>query len=452
MANTIKFNENFPDITKSNEFFERAKKLIPSYTQTLAKGPTQYVDGIAPKYLQRGKGSHVWDVDGNEYIDFTMGVGPLSLGYCYDEVDNAVKKQLEDGITFSLVHPLEVEVAELIHQVVPNAEAVRYSKTGADVTSAAVRVARAFTKRDKVLCCGYHGWHDWYVSVTARNAGIPTAVQELTSTFNYNDINSVKDSIDEDTACVILEPFVFEEPKNNFLKELKEVCQQNGTLLIFDEMWTGFRIALGGAQEYFGVKADLACFSKAVANGMPISILTGRKDAMAHLDDDVFFYSTFGGEALSLAAVKATIKVMKEKNVSAYLIKQGKKLKDGYNNIASKLGMDYTKCSGYECRTIISFDSSAGNPLEIKSLLQQELIRRGILWSSFHNISFSHTDEDVDYTLKVYEEILPLIKDAVDSKDVLSRIKGKPLQPVFRKTSDFNTKPKRKAEVTENKN
>ncbi len=451
MANTIKFNENFPDITKSNQFFERAKKLIPSYTQTLAKGPTQYVDGIAPKYLQRGKGSHVWDVDGNEYIDYTMGVGPLSLGYCYDEVDNAVKKQLEDGITFSLVHPLEVEVAELIHEVVPNAEAVRYSKTGADVTSAAVRVARAFTKRDKVLCCGYHGWHDWYVSVTARNAGIPLAVQELTSTFNYNDINSVKDSIDEDTACVILEPFVFEEPKNNFLKELKEVCQQNGTLLIFDEMWTGFRIALGGAQEYFGVKADLACFSKAVANGMPISILTGRKDVMAHLDDDVFFYSTFGGEALSLAAVKATIKVMKEKNVSAYLLKQGKKLKDGYNSIASKLGMDYTKCGGYECRTIINFDASAGNPLEMKSLLQQELIRRGILWSSFHNISFSHTDEDVNYTLKAYEEILPIIKNAVDSKDVLSRLKGKPLQPVFRKTSGFNTKPKRKAEVAENK-
>jgi glutamate-1-semialdehyde aminotransferase len=450
MANQVKFNENYPDITKSNQLFERIKNLVPSYTQTLAKGPTQYVNGVAPKYLQRGKGSHVWDVDGNEYIDYTMGVGPLSLGYCFDDVDNAIKKQLEDGITFSLVHPLEVEVAELIHEVIPNAEAIRYSKTGADVTSAAVRLARAFTKRDKVLCCGYHGWHDWYVSVTARNAGIPMAVQDLTSTFNYNDIESVKDSIDEDTACVILEPFVFEEPKNNFLKELKKVCEENGTLLIFDEMWTGFRIALGGAQEYFDVKADLACFSKAVANGMPISILTGRKDVMDHLDTDVFFYTTFGGEALSLAAVKATIQTIKEKNVPAYLSKQGKKLKDGYNKIASDLGMDFTNCSGYECRSIINFNPSAGNPLEIKSLLQQELIKKGILWSSFHNMSFSHTDEDIEYTLKAYKEVLPIIKKAVESKNVLSFLKGKPVEPVFRKISNFNTKPKKKEEVTKN--
>jgi glutamate-1-semialdehyde 2,1-aminomutase len=450
MPNQVKFNDNYPDITKSNQLFERIKNLVPSYTQTLAKGPTQYVNGVAPKYLQRGKGSHVWDVDGNEYIDFTMGVGPLSLGYCFDEVDNAIKKQLEDGITFSLVHPLEVEVAELIHVVIPNAEAIRYSKTGADVTSAAVRLARAFTKRDKVLCCGYHGWHDWYVSVTARNAGIPMAVQDLTSTFNYNDIESVKDSIDKDTACVILEPFVFEAPKNNFLKELKKVCEENGTLLIFDEMWTGFRIALGGAQEYFDVKADLACFSKAVANGMPISILTGRKDVMDHLDTDVFFYTTFGGEALSLAAVKATIQIIKERNVPTYLSKQGKKLKDGYNKIASDLGMDFTNCSGYECRSIINFNPSAGNPLEIKSLLQQELIKKGILWSSFHNMSFSHTDEDIEYTLKAYKEVLPIIKKAVESKNVLSFLKGKPVEPVFRKTSNFNTKPKKKEETAKN--
>jgi glutamate-1-semialdehyde 2,1-aminomutase len=207
-------------------------------------------------------------------------------------------------------------------------------------------------------------------------------------------------------------------------------------------MWTGFRIALGGAQEFFDVKPDLACYSKAIANGMPISVLTGRKDVMQLLDKDVFFFTTFGGEALSMAAAMATIDEIKEKNVPEYLSKQGQKLKEGYNKIATELGMDYTKCFGYNCRTIITFDASAGNPLEMKSLVQQEMIKNGILWSGFHNMCFSHTDEDVNYTLKVYEKVLPLLKKAIDNKNVKEYLKGEPVEPVFRKTSNFNIKPK----------
>ena len=444
MANKIEFNKDFPSIKKSDELYQKALELIPSTTQTLAKGPQQNVKGIAPKYLVKGKGSHVWDVDGNEYIDFNMGIGPLSLGYAYDKVDEAIKRQLADGITFSLMHPLEVEVAELLNKVIPNAESIRYSKTGADVTSAAIRVARAYTKRQKVLCCGYHGWHDWYISVTDRNAGIPQVIQDLTFTFNYNDIQSVVDSIDEDTAAVILEPFVFEAPKDNFLQKLRDICTKNGTLLIFDEMWTGFRIAVGGAQEFFNVKADLATFSKAVANGMPIAILAGKKDVMQVLEKDVFFYTTFGGEALSLAAVKATVNEIKEKNVPAYLARQGKKLKDGYNKIAEELDMPYTKCIGYECRSLMTFDASAGNPLEMKSLVQQEMIKRGILWGGFHNMSFSHSDQDVEYALKAYRDVLPILKKTVDEKNVHGYLKGEPVEPVFRKVSNFNTKPKKK--------
>lgn len=444
MPNKVESNKDYPIIKKSDEYYKVALDLIPCTTQTLAKGPQQNVKGVAPKYLQSGKGSHVWDVDGNEYIDYLMGIGPLSLGYAYDKVDNAIKEQLKDGITFSLMHPLEVEVAELIHKVVPNAESIRYSKTGADVTSAAVRLARAFTKRDKVLCCGYHGWHDWYISVTDRNQGIPQSIQDMTYTFNYNDIQSVIDSIDDDIACVILEPYVFEEPKDNFLQKLRDVCTKNGTILIFDEMWSGFRISLGGAQEYFKVNADLACFSKAVANGMPISILTGRKDVMSLLEHDVFFFTTFGGEALSLAAATATINEMIEKDVPAQLAKQGNKLKVGYNKIAEKLGMSYTKCSGFDCRTIITFDASAGNPLEMKSLVQQEMIKRGILWGGFHNLSFSHSDGDIEYTLKTYNEVLPILKKAVDENNVKGSLRGEPVGPVFRKVSNFNMKPKKK--------
>jgi len=444
MPNTVSSNPEYPVITESDKLFKRSEGLIPGYSQTLAKGPTQWIRGVAPKFLKSGKGSHVFDADGNEYIDFNMGIGPIVLGYCYKKVDNAIRRQLEDGITFSMTHPLEVELSEKLREIIPNAESVRFSKTGCDVTTAAVRVSRAFTKREKVLCCGYHGWHDWYIGVTDRNAGIPEAVKDLTYTFSYNDIETLIQSIDSDIACVILEPFVFEEEKNNFLKEVSQVCRKNGTLLIFDEMWTGFRIAAGGAQEYFGVTPDLACYSKAMANGMPLSAITGRRDVMKLFDKDVFFFTTFGGEALSLAASMATIDEITQKNVPAYLSEQGKKLKDGYNKIAGELGMDYTNCAGYNCRTIMTFDAKSGNPLEMKSLVQQEMIKRGVLWCGFHNMCFKHSDDDVDYTLKAYAEVLPILKKAVDENNVRSYLKGEPVEPVFRKTGNFNLKPKQK--------
>lgn len=442
MPNKVAFNEAYPVVTKSDELYDRALPVMTPVTQTLAKGPGQYVNGVAPKYLKRGKGARVWDVDGNEYLDYNMGIGPLSLGYCYPRVDEAIIAQLKDGITFSMMHELEVVLAELIHEIIPNAEAIRISKTGADVTSAAVRVARAYTGRKKVLCCGYHGWHDWYISVTGRNSGIPEEIKTLSATFEYNDIGSVRHALDEDTACVILEPFVFEAPKGNFLQELKDLCEANGALLIFDEMWTGFRIALGGAQEYFNVAPHLACYSKAFANGMPISLLTGKKEIMDLFREEVFFFTTFGGEALSLAAAVATIREMKEKNVAAYLAEKGRRLKEGYNTLAAELGIaHFTRCMGYDCRSLVSFDAAAGNPLELKSFVQQEMIKRGILWSGFHNMSFSHTDADVDYTLAAYREVLGLLKDAVSMQEVGALLKGAPIEPVFRKVGNFNTKP-----------
>lgn len=442
MPNTVSHNEKLPLITESEKLYSRLIDLIPAGTQTLAKGMTQYVKGVAPAFLTKGKGARVWDADGNEYIDYTMGVGPLSLGYCYPRVDEAIRQQLNDGITFSLIHPLELEIAELITQVVPNAEMVRYSKTGADVTSAAVRLARAFTGKNTVLCCGYHGWHDWYIATTDRSRGIPPATFETTYTFNYNDIPSVLAAIDNDTAAIILEPTVFEAPRDNFLQQLREICTERGIILIFDEMWTGFRLALGGAQEYFGVQADLACFSKAVANGMPVAILTGRRDIMQLLDKDVFFFTTFGGEALSLAAIKVTIEEIREKNVPAHLRHIGEILQNGYNALAAELEIPFTRCIGLPCRTMVTFDASAGNPLLLKSFVQQELLRHGILWTGFHNVSFSHTEDDAHYTLETYRIVLTALKSAVENSTVESSLQGEPVQPVFRKTGHFNTKPR----------
>ena len=442
MPDVAHLERSMPVIARSNEWYARATGLIPGYTQTLAKGPGQYVAGVAPKYLQRGKGSHVWDVDGSEFIDFNMAIGPLSLGYAYEAVDRAIREQLEDGITFSMMHPLEVEVAELVRDVVPNAEMVRFSKTGADVTSAAVRLARAFTGRSKVICCGYHGWHDWYISVTDRSRGVPETVQDLTLTFAYNDMASVLEALDTDTACAILEPMVFEEPRDGFLYDLKAACRKNGTLLIFDEMWTGFRFALGGAQERFGVDADLACYSKAIANGMPLAVLAGRADVMRLCENDVFFFTTFGGEALSLAAAKATIRELRDRRVPAYLSAMGQLLRDGYNEIARDLSMPYTRAVGDACRSLVTFDAKAGDPLEMKSLVQQELFARGILWSGFHNMSFSHTDADVATTLAAYREALITLKEAVGAGSVRQALLGSPVEPVFRRTSNFNMKPR----------
>lgn len=437
----MKDKSHLPPIQESNRFWERAVGLIPAGTQTLAKGPGQYVNGVAPKYLARGKGSHVWDVDGNRYLDYNMGIGPISLGYAYDRVDDAIRNQLTHGITFSLMHPLEVEVAELIQSVVPNVESVRFSKTGCDVTSAAIRLARAYTGRDKVLCCGYHGWHDWYIGTTDRAKGIPADVQSLTFTFEYNDVPSLEDSIDDSIAAVILEPVVFEPPKDDFLHRLRTLCDRYGVVLIFDEMWTGFRLAMGGAQEYFNVRADLMCFSKAIANGMPLSVLCGRRDIMRLLEKDVFFFTTFGGETLSLAAAKATIEEMREREVIAHLVQQGQKIKHGYNKIAFENDMSYTRCIGMDARTLVVFDASAGDPRILKSYVQQELIRRGILWSGFHNLSFSHSEDDIRQTIDAYADILPQLKLLVADHAVHDHLQGLPVEPVFRKVSHFNSRP-----------
>jgi glutamate-1-semialdehyde 2,1-aminomutase len=432
MANGIKLQQHYPDITRSTALYERARALIPGGTQTLAKGQTQYVEGVAPKLLQCGRGARVEDVDGNEYLDFVMALGPISLGYAYEPVDAAIRAQLADGISFSLVHPLEIEVAERIHALVPCAERVRFSKTGADVTSAAVRLARAHTGRRKVLCCGYHGWHDWHIAATSRTAGIPAEIAELTGTFTYNDLDSLRLRIDTDTACVILEPVAFQLPAPGFLAGVRALCDQAGAVLIFDEMWTGFRAALGGAQERFGVTPDLACFSKALANGMPLSVLAGRAEVMAHVEHDIFFYTTFGGETLSLAAAKATLHELERQQVPARLEQLGQRLTAGVTALADRLGLGYARCVGLPCRSLLALDPSGADPLLVKSFVQQELIKRGVLWNGFHALSFSHTETDIDYLLSAYGEVLPLLDRALRAGNLHELIRGRPIQASFR--------------------
>jgi len=434
---TPKIKPKRRSIRNSLKLKDKVEKLIPGCSQTFSKGPTQFIQGVAPVFLEKGEGSHVWDVDGNEYIDYSMALGPIILGHNYPEVNNAVKKILSKGSTFTLPHRLEGELAEMLCEIIPCAEMVRFGKNGSDATSGAVRVARAYTGRKKIACCGYHGWQDWYIATTSRNRGIPEEVKKLTLTFEYNKIETLERIFAENPyqiSCVIMEPVGIIEPQDNFLERVKELTHKNGALLIFDEIVTGFRFSLGGAQKYFNVIPDLACFGKAMGNGFPISAIVGRKEIMK-LFEEVFYSFTFGGEIVSIAAAIATIKVLREKEVIPYLWEKGRMVRDGYNVLVKEYNLDkYTRCTGYPPRTVISFHNGKGEEdLLLKSVFQQECIKRGILFTGAHNICFAHTSKDVDYTLRVYNTVLELIKKAKKKNRLNKMLKGKCIEPVFRK-------------------
>lgn len=436
----------YPSIGRSNELWQRARQVMPRTGNLLARSPTQWSDGVAPKFIDRGRGGRCWDVDENEYVDLSMGVGPVSLGYADPRVDAAIREQLERGIIFSLMSPLEVEVAELLREAVPGAERVRFAKTGADVTSAAIRLARAYTGRSVVLTCGYHGWHDWYVATTDRNRGVPTEVARQTFTFDYDDLASLEASLDGDVAAVILEPVVFDPPSPGFLEGVRALCDRHGSVLIFDEMWTGFRLGLGGAQEYFGVRADLACFSKAIANGMPLSVLSGRRELIEQTDRDVFFFTTFAGESLSLAAAKATLDTMMTEPVFADLRRIGSELQKGYNELARSAGADFTSCDGHPSRTCVRFVAHNGvAPLDMKTFVQQELLARGVLWSGHHTVCRAHDARDIEQVLDAYREVLPLLKEHVAAGNLRRHLRGEPVEASFRKSEGFHTRPRRSA-------
>lgn len=422
-------------IAQSEELWQRSKKLVPCGTQCLSKGPSQFVDGYAPKYLRSGQGCFVQDVDGNSLIDYGMGLGAVSLGYNYPAVNDAIIEQLHDAITLTLMHPLEVEVSELVREVVPCAEAVRFAKNGSDVTSAAVRLARAYTRRDIILCCGYHGWHDWYCVTTERSAGVPSVMEGLTKKFVYNDIESLRALLEkykDRVAAVIMEPVGVIEPQPNFLADVRNLTHKYGALLIFDEVLTGFRLSPGGAQSYFGITPDLATFGKAVANGMPLSILVGRADIMAELEN-VFFSFTFGGEMLSLAAAKATIHEIREHDTTAHVNAVGKRIKEEGNALLARHGFaDQISIVGPDAKNLFNYGEREDSML-MKSFLQQEMMRRGILFTSYHYVSYSHKHEIIDQTLAALDDSLAEMATAMRQGNLEARMEGTPVAPVFRK-------------------
>jgi glutamate-1-semialdehyde aminotransferase len=414
----------------------RAERVVPSCTQTFSKGPSQFVQGVAPVFLERGSGSHVWDVDGNEYIDTIAALGAVILGYGDPDVVQAARRQLDDGVVLSLPHPLEVEVAELLVDVIPCAEMVRFGKNGSDATAGAVRAARALTGRDHVACCGYHGWQDWYIGSTTRSAGVPRPVAELAHPFRYNDLPSLECVFAEhpgQLAAVILEPVGVVEPEPGFLAGVRSLASREGALLVFDEVITGFRLALGGAQELFGVVPDLACVGKALGNGFPISAIVGRRELMA-IFDEIFFSFTYGGDTVALAAARATLARLLDGSVIEHLWRQGARLRDGYNELVRSAGIDrYTDCHGLAPRTVMSFsDADGAESLALKSIFQQEVLRRGVLSAGYHNVMSAHSDEDVERILEAYAAAVAVMAEALADGDLQGRLAGQPVQPVFR--------------------
>ena len=421
---------------QSEKLLERALRTIPLGSQTFSKSKTQYPLGVSPFFIQRGKGSRVWDVDGNEYVDFINGLAAITLGYGDPDVDAAVRAQLEDGVIFSLPHPLEVQVAEEIVNLVPCAEMVRFGKNGSDATAGAVRLARAFTNREHVAVCGYHGWQDWYIGSTARNRGVPESTSALTHTWAYNDIESLHQLFKKypgQIAAVMLEPMNVYEPIPGFLEAVKELTHHHDALLVFDETITGVRYAIGGAQQHFGVTPDLATFGKGLANGFPVSAVAGRADVM-QLMEEIFFSFTFGGETLSLAAALAALTKLKREPVIQRLYDQGQKIISGLQHRIVAAGAEnFLSVSGNPTWSFLIIKNvGAYSQWEIKTLFLQEMFARGVLTIGTHNLSFSHSDEDIDRLMAAYADVIPILVDCVRQKTLESVLRCSPLQPLFK--------------------
>jgi len=378
-------------------------------------------------------------VDGRRYLDLPMGLGPVLLGHCYPAVDEAIVEQLRSGITFTLPHPIEIDVAERVLSVVPGAERIRFAKSGSDATSAAVRLARAYTGRERVIVAGYHGWHDWYIGSTSWPSGVPQSVRALIQPVRFGDLAALEAALTSEggeVACVVLEPVGVQVPTPEDLQGIVDLVRAHGALAVFDEVITGFRLAPGGAQDHFGVCADLVCFGKALGNGMPISALAGPAEIMDGLRD-VFFSGTHGGETLSLAAARATLDVLAAEPVHEHLWALGQHLQEGVQHAIRAAGVEeWVSCSGAAPWTLVTVNEPhpTDGMLPAKSLLQQEMLRAGVLYNGSNFISYSHTTEDIDFAVHAYSEAFAVMAESLPDA-VEENLVGPPVSAAFRTPS-----------------
>ena len=417
--------------------------MIPGGAHTYAKGDDQYPEQ-APGFIVRGQGCHVWDVDGNEFIEYGMGLRSVTLGHGYGPVVEAAYRQMQQGTNFVRPAAIEIECAEKLLSLIEGGEMVKFAANGSDVTTAAVKLARAATGRDKVAVCAdqpFFSVDDWFIGSTAMAAGIPQAVRELTVKFRYNDLNSVHNLFEQhpgQIACLIMEAETVEAPRDNFLANVLRLCHQNGALFILDEIITGFRWHLNGAQRCFNITPDLSTFGKAMGNGFAVAALVGKRAIMEagglqHDKERVFLLSTtYGAETYTLAAAMETMRIYQEQHVVEHLYRQGDRLICGINQAIVANDLEgYFALAGRPCNLVYAtYDQEKSRSQAFRTLFLQEIIKRGVLAPSLV-VSYSHTDEDIDQTVGVVDQGLKVYRQALD--DGVDRyMVGRAVKPVFR--------------------
>lgn len=400
---------------QSDELFARALKLIPWGTQTNAKRPYPQFEPTMPKYILRGKGCRIWDMEGKEYIDFRLALGPVTLGYCYDEVDAAVREQMKNGVLFSMASPVEVELAELIHACIPNAEMCRFMKTGEDANLSNIRIARACSGKDMILTSGYHGYPDWFATEDSPNNGVPEFLKEYVKVIPWGNCEEAERLIRtyaHRLACVISIPYDFnEDTSGEYIRTLRKLTTEYGIILVLDEVLTGFRLALGGAQEYFGILPDLASYAKALANGYPLSTYVGKRQLMEQLYK-FKMTTTYAGETLSIAAAIATLKIMRREKVHEHIWAMGRRLMDGFTAISKDLGVE-GYAAGLPPGPFLKFvHSDPTYHARLEFLWHRELYGEGIFGNPRWFISYSHKEKDIDDSLERAKRALRRALDA----------------------------------------
>jgi glutamate-1-semialdehyde 2,1-aminomutase len=431
----------------SRRFSAEVHDYIPGGAHTYSKGDDQFPLN-APAAIVRGKGAHVWDLDGNEFIDCSMGLTSVCIGHGYEPVAQAVCDAALQGTNFQRPASIELEAAKLFLETVESGDMVKFAKNGSTVTTAAVKLARAFTGRNRVAIAKEHNFFsfdDWFISTTPCDLGIPAQVRSMTATFSYNNYESVEVLLadnDHDIACLIMEPVKFDPPVDNFLHKVAALCKDRGVLLILDEMISGFKWDLRGAHNYYGVKPDMATWGKGIANGFSACALTGRADIMElggirrEGDDKLFLISTtHGAETIGLAAMIATIQAFKQHNMIASNWARGEALKQRLEQVIGKHGLGKSlRLLGYPCLFILACRNATGDIDDaFRTLMLQEMIARGVLFQGMFYPTWSHQQAEMDHLVMAFDESCAIYRKAIDAGTTSQLLIGRPAKPVFRK-------------------
>ncbi|MBN1624353.1 MAG: aminotransferase class III-fold pyridoxal phosphate-dependent enzyme [Clostridia bacterium] len=404
-------------LDKSMELLKESLELTPGGMLGIRR-PYNFIEGEYPVFIEKGYAGHIVDVDGNDYIDMLCSYGPIVLGHIEEEINDAVKAQMDKGFCFSLVQEIQNRLEAKLIELIPCAEMAVIAKTGSDVTTMAVRVARGFTGKNKILRCGYHGWHDWCVE---NHNGVPESITELTIEFEYADLDDLKSKLDankDQVACIIITPVGHPLakdvaiPPDGYLNGVRALADEYGAVLVFDEIRTGFRASMGGAGQLYGVIPDLACFGKAMANGYPISALVGKRDVMKVMEKDVFISSTFFPNSLEMAAALKCIEILERDNVIENIWNKGRRFLTSLEQIKKKYNAPIT-VSGIPPMPFITFDKVDELYKARRKEFYTQTIRRGLFIQPYHHwyICFRHTEEDMNYALKSIDEALGYVME-----------------------------------------